>query len=644
MRCTICALLTSICISSSASGQISEPDRTELESQLKVLDAELKQAKGQLSDQQFGDIAICTKAVQWALRHNEFPKPSYVGQTKRVLKLATERLQAATSKSTESVDRSIVRAYRSAVDGSLQPYCISFPEGFDSESTKSIPLYVKLHGRANAMNEVNFFHRHHGKPPAKDQTWIQLDVYGRGNNAYRWAGETDVFEGIADVKRRHYIDENRITLHGFSMGGAGAWHLGLHHPHLWSSVGAGAGFIDFYKYQNQTEQRPIHEHRTLGIYDAIDYALNASNVPVCAYGGEKDAQLAAGQSMFDASKELGFDLKLIVGPNMGHKFDPKSLAEFMAFHKDYSAKGRPKFGERDRIRFTTRTLKYNRCDWLVVEETKVPYAKTVVEAKINDNGTIVIETTNVRVLRLARGIATNVEIDGVSLPFDSAADGLLPDVFYQQDKDGDWSVLDYENSKAFPDNNQLHKREGLQGPIDDAFTQSFICVKPTGKPQSPNLHNWSIWTMNRFASEWNKWMRGELPAITDKQLTAKMIRDKNLVLFGDPSSNSIIAKVLADLPIDWTKDNIIVKGNRYSTDEHGISLIFPNPLNPKRYVVINSGHTFHERDFKASNSWLFPRLGDGAVLKINSNAKDGFDENVESAWIFDSNWKLPKTN
>ena len=57
--------------------------------------------------------------------------------------------------------------------------------------------------------------------------------------------------------------------------------------------------------------------------------------------------------------------------------------------------------------------------------------------------------------------------------------------------------------------------------------------------------------------------------------------------------------------------------------------------------MINSGHTFHEKDFKASNAWLFPRLGDIAVQRFEKNAKDGYDETVEWAAIFHSGWLLP---
>ena len=62
--------------------------------------------------------------------------------------------------------------------------------------------------------------------------------------AYRWAGETDVFEAIESVRKRYNIDPKRIALRGFSMGGGGAWHLGLHYPDQWAVVEAGAGFVE----------------------------------------------------------------------------------------------------------------------------------------------------------------------------------------------------------------------------------------------------------------------------------------------------------------------------------------------------------------------------------------------------------------
>ncbi|MCA9047630.1 MAG: prolyl oligopeptidase family serine peptidase, partial [Planctomycetaceae bacterium] len=399
------------------------------------------------------DVAVFAKAVEWQLRHQEFPKKDYAKQAADVLQAGRQRAAELNDRtaSWELAAGMTVRGYFSRIDGSVQPYALTLPKGINPRSPTRSPLYVRLHGRANDMNEVNFIARHNNKPLPDDQTWIQLDVYGRGNNAYRWAGETDVFEAIADVRRRFRIDDNRITLHGFSMGGAGAWHLGMHHPAMWSSVGPGAGFVDFYKYQKQTEQLPRWQHATLGIYDAVNYSLNAANVPVCTYGGENDAQLLASTTMVDAAREQGVDIRLLIGPGMGHKFHPDSFKEFMAFHAEKSAAGRPHLLARDHIRFVTRTLKYNSCDWLTIDEVDQVYEPSVVDARLTDGGDVSVTTSNITVLSIARDTGRSAIIDGDSLPCADAADGLLPNVVYQKNTDG-WQVLNYDDSRAFQDN------------------------------------------------------------------------------------------------------------------------------------------------------------------------------------------------
>lgn len=592
------------------------------------------------------DTDIFPKSVEWILRHNEFFKKDYAKKTLAVIELGKQRLKNKDTKPWfNQVGRSVY-GYKSAVDGSVQPYAITIPPGVDPSEGKRWPLHVVLHGRAGTMNEMSFIKSHEGRPLPKGQDWIQLDVFGRTNNAYRWSGEADVFEAMKDVFYRFRIDEDRITLHGFSMGGAGAWHLGMHYPDLWSSVGPGAGFVDFYKYQKQSKQLPIHQHRTLGIYDSIDYAMNAFNVPVCTYGGEKDAQLVAGQSMTDAAKTLGIDIQLIVGPGMGHKFDNASRKTFMDFHHERSKAGRKRGRSRRQIRFVTRTLKYNKCDWITVEEIPQQYVPAIVEAKLDDGGDLQLTTKNVAVLTIDRGISGQVKIDDDG-PFEleSAADGLLPNVYYEKTADG-WMLMSYDESRAFDGNHDLNKRHNLQGPIDDAFTRPFVCITGTGTPSSQAHQDWSDWTLNRFKSEYDKWLRAEVPTIDDNA-ALKMLDDedsnilrKNLILFGDPDSNSIMAKVIKDLPVEWDGSNFKVNGKTYDSNTHGLSLIFPNPLNPNRYVVLNSGHTMHEKDFKASNSWLFPRLGDIAVQKFTKTAA-GYDEDITFAEIFNGGWRLP---
>jgi len=611
--------------------------------------AELQTAQGH---QLLADVQVYEKAATWMLRFGEFPKAAWVGQLQRVL---AEGLRRAGRLSEGAPDWNLrvgttIRGYVSVVDGSVQPYALTLPEGVDPVSAKRWPVHVVLHGRADQMNEVNFIDRMDGKGPATSKNerpgqWLQLDVYGRGNNAYRWSGETDVFEALADLRSRFRVDENRIVLHGFSMGGAGAWHLGLHHPDQWCSVGAGAGFVDFYRYQKKDPQQnrlPWAQDQTLGIYDAVDYALNAANVPVVTYGGEKDPQLLASTTMQQLTDSLKVPLQVLIGAGMGHEFDADSRRKFMEFHLEKSLVGRPQYGQRKQIRFTTRTLRYNRCDWLRIEEQQRVYQPSTVEGEISEADVLRLKTENVSLLRLSRETAGTVVIDGSELELRGAAEGLLPDVWFQQQPDGAWTVLGYQESRALARNPDVRKRPGLQGPIDDAFMGSFLCVRGTGVPLNSAAGVWSERALKTFQNEFAKWFRGDVRVVSDRDLTDQMIEDHHLILFGDPGSNSVLAKVLPELhgqPVVWNSERIRIGQKEWNSAEHGLVLIHPNPLNRAKYVVLNSGHSFHERDFRSSNAWLFPRLGDIAVLQLQEGSGES-DTTVQWSGVFGSGWEL----
>lgn len=608
------------------------------------------------------DVEIYAKAVEWALRHNEFylpkpladgskpktePKSKYPQYALNAIKTGLKRAEelAAGQSSWVAQTGKSIRGYVSRVDGSVQPYAVTLPEGTGGRTSKRWPLYVVLHGRGGDRNEIRFIEDHDNKAWPKDgplsaADFVQLDVFGRIDNSYRWAGETDVFEAITDVKRRYRIDDRRVVLWGFSMGGAGSWHLGVHHPAEWCSVGPGAGFVDYLNYQNPKTPLPEHQRDALHVYDALDYALNAFNVPICTYGGELDKQLAASQLMVDAAKQHNVEIKFLIGPGVEHKFHPDSFKEFMAFHRANVERGRPTAQQRKEIRFITYTLKYNECDWLTIEEMDDHLDAATVHATVAKDGVLHIKTENVTALQIARDVAEKVEIDGDEHPLSNAGGGLLPGVFYVWNGQH-WNVLDYDQSRAFSGNPELHKRHNLQGPIDDAFMEPFVCVLPTGKPWHESQAAWAKWTYDRFAREFDKWMRGRIPTIKDSELTDEQIESKNLILFGDPSSNAVLAKVAKDLPVTWTKETLEVAGKQYDPKTQAVSLIFPNPLNPNKYVVINSGHTVHDAEFIGTNALLFPRLGDIALQSFEP-VKSGFTEKTEWAMSFDSKWKLPK--
>src|SRR5262249_10358525 len=112
------------------------------------------------------------------------------------------------------------------------------------------------------------------------------------------------------------------------------------------------------------------------------------------------------------------------------------------------------------------------------------------------------------------------------------------------------------------------KRPGLQGPIDDAFSSPFLCVRGTGRPWNEEVQKWAASNLARFADEWRVWFRGELPIKNDADVTAEDLRDRHLVLFGDPGSNRWISQALPKLPLTWTREELRMRGKTWSGADH----------------------------------------------------------------------------
>jgi hypothetical protein len=117
----------------------------------------------------------------------------------------------------------------------------------------------------------------------------------------------------------------------------------------------------------------------------------------------------------------------------------------------------------------------------------------------------------------------------------------------------------------------------------------------------------------------------------DSQVRDADIAAHNLILWGDPASNRLLARIARDLPIKWDGNRVRVGTNTFSAANHVPVFIYPNPLNLKRYVVINSGFTFADAG-SGSNAQQTPKLPDYAVLDLEST--------VVAADFFDEQWKL----
>jgi len=132
------------------------------------------------------------------------------------------------------------KAYRSAVDDTLQPYRVFIPSQYDGE--KPLALVVALHGMGGDENSMFDSYAGAMKREAGRLGFIVVAPKGRESaSMYMGTAEKDVMDVLAEVRRDYKVAANRIYLMGHSMGGYGTWSLAMKYPDIWAGLGPIAG-------------------------------------------------------------------------------------------------------------------------------------------------------------------------------------------------------------------------------------------------------------------------------------------------------------------------------------------------------------------------------------------------------------------
>ena len=351
--------------------------------------------------------------------------------------------------------------------------------------------------------------------------------------------------------RNYNIDRDRIVLRGMSMGASGTWHLGLKHPDRFVALGPYCGYVDTHHFSEtplpnfvKVGPLPSHQEKTLHMLDSIDYAANAGVVPAIACMGEKDVFFQAHVLMGKAMEKEGLKMVNLISPGTGPRHRPGDAQRADAAHR--RVRRRKGWTMRQRTSASSPgRLKYSRCHWLQVLGLEEHYARAELEARSR---------------RRWRGGGQGAEERHAVRRLASDAPGREAETARRRRRGR--SCL---HAKAKPRRSRRRssagatgngpisaistrtplpgKRPGLQGPIDDAFTTPFLCVRGTGKAWNPAVQAWADASLKRFAYEWRRYFRGELPVKDDTDVTEEDVRRCNLILFGDPGSNRWIDRV-----------------------------------------------------------------------------------------------------
>lgn len=196
-------------------------------------------------------------------------------------------------------------------------------------------------------------------------------------------------------------------------------------------------------------------------------------------------------------------------------------------------------------------------------------------------------------------------------------------------------------------------REGtLKGPINDVFYQHrdgirrVLIVYGTQNPDPAGTEidkQRAYWLQDLYRDR----HRLTIEVKADEEVTETDIQEYNLILYGGPVSNSIVAEINEDLPIRFenTKGewSISAGGKHYVGNDVGLIMVCPNPLQPAHYVEIYAGLT-REGTQNANNVFHGPT--DYVIFNRESweNRPDGSPGPVLLEGFFDKSdpykWKL----
>jgi hypothetical protein len=517
-------------------------------------------------------------------------------------------------------------AYFTGNDGTAQPYYLYLPPGYHTR--QKWPLIVFLHGYVPTISILDPWVPSPEQCAVAGRNGCMLVVpYARRNTDFQGVGEVDVLAVLDEVQRLYPVDPERVYLSGVSMGGMGTWTIGLRHPGRFAALTPMCGQTDMFLWWGwPREDTPAWKRWLIEWDNAVDLAPNLTAQNVFVQHGERDDLIPAEQSrmMVQLAQQQGTPIRYHEFAGQSHYiyWDLPVYENAWSWSKDQRLIRRPK-----EVRLKCFSLEYNRAHWLTIEQLEQWGTPGEVTASVLPGGTgLRLTTRNVRLLKvdvteapLQNSEDFTVILNGQREVCRATANGELYVSIGTPLESPGWPPL---------------KRKGLCGPAEEVFDTRFLVVQGTAgdSAQDTTLAR----QVAKWCEEWDAFADGLPPVKTDVEVTPEDVRECNLILFGTPQTNSVLARLADRLPVQIADHHFTVAGQTYEGPDLGLVLCYPNPLNPSRYVLIYSGEFYGER---LSINHKHDLLPDFIVFTTRAFARDDANQWL-CAGFFDMDWKL----
>ncbi len=523
-------------------------------------------------------------------------------------------------------------AYVDDVDGSVQ-WCRAYlPADYDPQ--RKWPMVVVLHGY-NPPNPPyikwwSIADRHDRF--ADMYGAIILQPMGRYNTGYNGIGDRDVVRVIALAKQCFSVDEDRVSLMGYSMGGGGTWHVGTRHPDLFASLVPIYGGFDyrFYLPEDLIPKLGPWERLRFDKDSSFAQAEQLLNVPVWIIHGDADQVVDPAHSRYAVRmlQRWGYNVRYWEVPGLGHE-DPGELREPFQWMLAQRRNPRP-----SHVRVRAGDLAYAAAHWVRVTQRDDPMAFVAADAQLTGPNAIQLDTDNALEVVLApppplvdpaQPLRVVWNGEEQTVPFDAQGRVVLRTAGYAPAG--------------------LVKTPAADGPLSDLETTPFAIVQGTTSPD-PMMRRLCEQQVQRAIRDWEIFQHTKPRFFRDTEISDEDLTRYSLALIGGPADNAVTKRLSERLPLQVSANGIAVDGRAFPVQDAVVRMIYPHPLNPARYVVVLAATSPAGLYLAGSFSDLANSM-DFCIMdsRLPDAAQGRPEEQVLPAMgVFDHNWKLsPKS-
>ena len=524
----------------------------------------------------------------------------------------------------------------SAVDGSLQYYAVT-PQL--PAASGPAALFLSVHGAGvEAIGQARAY---------KSKNWGTLvaatNRRPRGFNWEDW-GRIDALEVLEIAKNKFKPDPQRIYLTGHSMGGHGTWFLGATYPDKWAAIAPCAGYPTLKEYGSAdglipggsvspSEQILL---RSSNQSDVLKLVSNYKPLGVYVFHGDADRVVPVryARQMRRILGEFHPDLSYYEYPGGEHWFGDHSvdwhpLFDFFKWHK------RAADSLINSVDFTTANPGISSSyRWVTIFQQQHPLQYSRLQLTRNNKaGTIKGTTENVKVLKLdltGFGMGSNISITLDSVSTIQISRSSANDTLYLINESNGWQLAERPNI--------FHKGPQRNGTFKDPFNHNMLFVYGTRGNKEEN--EWSFNKARYDAETWYYRGNGSVDIISDKEYSVERYPGRNVIIYGNATSNSVYRLLLADCPISVDRNAVNAGDQKWTGDDLAAYFVWPLKGSTINSVGVVSGTGIKGMQAANANQYFAGASGFPDFMVFRLGMLQSGSNEIKLAGFFSNEWKL----